>query len=462
MARVIEFATAVVALDAVAREAMMFAATGFLVGGIDDLIVDILYLARREWRGGHRLLADIGQGPHGPIAIFLPAWDESAVIAPMIGHALGRIDYPNFRLYVGAYHNDRATIAAAAAVAADDRRVRLVINECDGPTTKADCLNAIWRAYKRDEAAGEGARAIVLHDAEDIVHADELRVFDRLIAQYDVVQLPVRPLIDRRAPLVSGHYADEFAESHAKQLAVRTAIGAALPLAGVGCAISTKMLSAVAKARGGDPFDGESLTEDYELGLAIAAAGGRGLFARVRESPGGPMVSVQAYFPSTIEAAVKQKARWMTGIALTGWDRIGWGAQFSLSEYWMRMRDRRAPLAVLVLAAAYVALVAWGLSFAVHRLGGGVASGVSIPTWLLTANGALLGWRLVMRAAFTGAAYGMREALWSVPRALVANLIALLAARRAITRYVGLLRGARLVWDKTAHVFPQTVAGGVG
>lgn len=458
----IGFAAAVMAIDAIAHEAMLFAATGFLLGGIDDAIVDAFYLARRDWRRGRRLLADIGQGPHAPIAIFLPAWDESVVIAPMISHALNSIDYPDYRIYIGAYPNDRATISAAAAVAADDRRVRLVIGSHEGPATKADCLNTIWRAYQHDAAKGEGARAIVLHDAEDIIHADELRVFDRLIAEYDVVQLPVRPLIDPRAPLVSGHYADEFAESHAKALTVRTAIGAAMPLAGVGCAIATKVLAAVAKARGGDPFDADSLTEDYELGLAIAAAGGRALFARIREYHGGPLIAVNAYFPATIEAAVKQKARWMTGIALAGWDRIGWGARFDPSEYWMRMRDRRAPLAVLVLAAAYLALVAWGLSFSVHRFAGLGATVLPIPAWLVGANGALLGWRLAMRAGFTGAAYGWREALWSVPRAVVANLIALLAARRAITRYIVMLRGGRIIWEKTAHVFPQSVAGVAG
>ena len=41
----------------------------------------------------------------------------------------------------------------------------------------------------------------------------------------------------------------------------------------------------------------------------------------------------------------------MTGIALAGWDRIGWGGRQRFGDHWMRMRDRRAPLAVLVLAS---------------------------------------------------------------------------------------------------------------
>ena len=105
----------------------------------------------------------------------------------------------------------------------------------------------------------------MLHDAEDVVHPLELRVFDSLIDHYAVVQLPVLPLVKRGSRLVSGHYADEFAEAHMKQLVIRTALGAGMPLAGTGCAMSTAILETVAATRDGDPFDASSLTEDYEL-----------------------------------------------------------------------------------------------------------------------------------------------------------------------------------------------------
>lgn len=38
-----------------------------------------------------------------------------------------------------------------------------------------------------------------------------------------------------------------------------------MPLAGTGCAIAPDVLAMIAQARGGDPFDASSLTEDYEL-----------------------------------------------------------------------------------------------------------------------------------------------------------------------------------------------------
>lgn len=74
---------------------------------------------------------------------------------------------------------------------------------------------------------------------------------------------------------------------------------------------------------------------------------------------------------------------------------------------------------------------------------------------LLWTNLGLLFWRLAVRAAFVGSAYGWREALWSAPRVLSSNAVALLAARRALFAYIGMLRGAAPRWDKTAHQFPD-------
>ena len=76
-----------------------------------------------------------------------------------------------------------------------------------------------------------------------------MRLFDALIERFDLVQLPVLPLIDPGSRWIGGHYADEFAEAHGKELVVREAIGASLPSAGVGCAISRDALAALAEAR---------------------------------------------------------------------------------------------------------------------------------------------------------------------------------------------------------------------
>jgi adsorption protein B len=297
----------------------------------------------------------------------------------------------------------------------------------------------------------------MLHDAEDVVHAQELRIVAQAMTAYEAVQLPVLPLPDPRSRLVAGHYCDEFAEAHAKQLPVRQALGAGLPLAGVGCAIRRDMLERIAEARGGSPFDEASLTEDYELGLMIAAMGARTLFARIAEMPGGRPVSVRAFFPARFDAAVRQKGRWMTGIALAGWDRTGWSRAGAIGDHWMRMRDRRVTLSMPVLAVAYLALVLWGFSLVGHALAGfapppPLNSAVKV---LLAANLALLGWRVAVRVAFVWRAYGWRQAMWAPARMVVANAIALLAARRALFAYVRMLGGGVPQWDKTDHHFPD-------
>ncbi|MDV3458374.1 glycosyl transferase family protein [Sphingomonas sp. HF-S4] len=450
----------ITAIDVVARESTLFAALWFLIGGIDDLLVDIIYIARRisiGLRGSSPLPSAVSSVPPGRIVVFVAAWQEAGVIGRMLRAALTRFEHDDYHIYVGTYPNDPATISAVAEVAEKDARIRLVIGGVPGPTTKADCLNALWRALLRDEAAeGFATLGVALHDAEDIVHPLELQVYARWLQACATVQLPVIPLPHPQSRFVAGHYCDEFAEAHAKTLVVRQALGAGLPLAGVGCAIRRDMLGRIADARGGSPFDATSLTEDYELGLTIGAMGGRVCLARIPEAPGGPPIAVRAYFPDTLPAAVRQKGRWLTGIALAGWDRTGWRAALHPADHWMRMRDRRVTLALPVLAIAYATLLLWSMSLLVHGVIGSPPPVLdSLMRGLLWANFALVGWRLLVRAAFVYRAYGVEEACWSAPRVLVGNYIALFAARRAIGLYVRMLLGAAPRWDKTDHQFPD-------
>jgi adsorption protein B len=298
---------------------------------------------------------------------------------------------------------------------------------------------------------GRAAKAVVLHDAEDLVHPLELALFDRLIDRAGVIQLPVLPLIDPSSPWIAGHYCDEFAEAHVKELVVREAIGAAVPLAGVGCAIAREPLARIAAMHEGRPFAGGSLTEDYELGLRIGELGLKTMFVRIPAVPGDrAVVCSRGHFPSSLGAAVRQKARWLGGIALTGWDRLGWRG--GLGERWMRLRDRRGPLAAVLLLAAYLAALLWSQIWVAKLLGAPLEVRVD-PTLmsLLWVNFWLLAWRLAMRALFTASAYGPWQGLMSVPRTVVGNVIAMLAAFRAVSVY---LRGHAPRWDKTAHIFP--------
>lgn len=443
----------------VVRELTLFAAAGFILLGIGDLAVDLTWLALRAKRALLRIEpASVATLPpprrRGRLVLFVPAWQEAEVIGQMLRHALRRFDHDDYLIYVGCYPNDPATAKAARDVG--DPRVRVVVGCSPGPTTKADCLNSIWAALVADEhAEGWRAKAVVLHDAEDVVHSAELRLFDSLVERFDLVQIPVLPLIDKGSRWIAGHYADEFAEAHGKEMVVREALGAGLPSAGVGCAIAREALDALAE-HGGQPFDAASLTEDYELGLRLCAMGRRSAFVRIPADPGGQAVATREHFPATIDSAVSQKARWMVGIALSGWDRLGWGG--GLAERWMRLRDRQSLLAAVLLCAAYGALLTTApLAALAVSTGHGVV--LMTPTLALLSYAAmsLLLWRLAVRFAFVTAAYGWREGIRSLPRILVGNAIAMLAARRAVGRYLLARRSGRSDWDKTRHVFPAQV-----
>ena len=432
---------------AVLRETALFAAFGFLLLGASDLLVDLIWLGLHLFRPRREQTFPVAANP-GRLAIFVPAWDEAAVIGRMLEHSQATFGAADYLLYVGCYPNDPATIAAVRAAAGP--KVRLVVGPVPGPTNKADCLNRLWERMIEDEAAdGMRFKAIVLHDAEDVVHSAELPLFDALIEQHDLVQLPVVPLIDPKSRWISSVYADEFAEAHGKDLVVRQAIGASLPSAGVGCAISRGALAALAE-RHSAPFDSGSLTEDYELGLRLHMLGRSATFARVPPAPGQQVVATREYFPATLDAAAAQRARWIAGIALAGWDRLGW--QGNLAERWMRLRDRQSLLAALVLAAAYLSLILLVALVAIGWLGGpAVPPFGPVLNLMLAINALLFLWRLAMRFGFVAATYGWREGLRALPRTVTANIVSMIAARRALARYLA----GRTQWDKTAHAFPQ-------
>ena len=444
-----------------AAELALFAAAGFFLFAIDDILVDLIYFVRRGWRSLRiysrfpRSYADTFAEPNWPgwLAVLIPAWDEASVIAPMLRATLARFEHDDYRLFVGYYRNDPATAGAIDTVR--DPRLVAVEIDVDGPTTKADCLNRIyWSLVAYEASIGRKAKAVVLHDAEDLVHPLELKLFDRLIERAAVVQLPVVPLLDAGSPWVAGHYADEFAQGHMKELVVREAVGAAIPLAGVGCAIERDAISRLAARHFGRPFAGASMTEDYELGLRIGALGLKTMFVRIPAEPGErAVVASRGHFPASIDAAVRPKARWIGGIAFAGWDQLGWRG--GIGERWMRMRDRRGPFAALLMVAGYGGALLWAQVAIAASLGAPVAVRLSPSLMtLLTINAWLLGWRLLMRAAFTTAAYGWRQGLRAIPRTVVANLIAMLAAHRALMLHSA---GGAPSWDKTHHMFPREV-----
>lgn len=466
------FQQAMICLQHVERELLLFTAFWLLVSAADEAVMDLCWLTLllRGKARSTRLPAGLSKvSLSGRSAVLVAAWQEEQVIGHTLRHALSAWKHKELCLYVGCYANDAATLAAAMAGAGQDTRVRVIIHSEFGPTTKADCLNRLYKAVCEDERrSGIRFRSVVLHDSEDMVHSAELAVIDRALDDADFIQLPVRPEPQASSRWVGGHYIDEFAEAHGKALPVRDALGAAVPSAGVGCGFSREMLARIAhlrRAEGeGGPFAGECLTEDYELGVLIWREGGKGRFVRARDAT-GQLVATRAYFPGRLEDSVRQKTRWIHGIALQSWDRLGWSRinrSAGVADTWMALRDRRGPLAAMVLASSYL-LVLVELLLATIRVGGVGTNPTASPALhaILAVCLVSLVWRCIMRFLFTAREYGLVEGARAIMRIPVANLVAIVAGYRALANYLRTLRGAAVHWEKTAHhLHPATKAAG--
>lgn len=433
-------------------ELLLFAAFWLALGTFDEWLMDITWFGLvASGRARARPLTRAPDSPLGGVAaVLVPAWQEHEVVGEMLAHCLASWPQPELRIYAGCYRNDIATLTAMMAVARDPR-LRIVVHDCDGPTTKADCLNRLYDALCDDERrCAFRARSIVLHDAEDLVHPAALSELDAALDDADFVQLPVHPEPQDGSRWVAGHYADEFAEAHDKTMVVRDWLGAGLPSAGVGCAFSREAIERVAARRGSHhPFAADCLTEDYECGLLVAETGGRERFLRVRDEA-GRLVATREFFPATLDAAVRQKTRWLVGIAFQGWDRLGW--RLRPADLWMRVRDRRGPLTAVVLAAAYLLLLIWPVVVLAEHHGLVDAPRLGpVPAALVMLNTVGLVWRTGMRFIFTARSYGLAEGLRAVVRVHVSNLVAIVVGRRAVIAYIRSLLGGELGWDKTAH-----------
>jgi bacteriophage N4 adsorption protein B len=460
---------------------LAFIAVIFFASGTDDLFIDLNFICRSLFRRffvrpKHKRLSvdDLRAVSEQPIAVMVPAWDESAVVRRMLENTLRSLEYSNYHVFVGTYPNDPDTAREVNSICASFPNVHRTVCPKDGPTNKADCLNWIYQGIRLFERENDIKFEIFLmEDCEDIVHPLSLKLFNLLIPRKDMVQLPVFPLETKWHDFTSGHYIDEFAENHSKDLWVRERLTKGLPAAGVGCAFSRAAFERVASLRENQLFNIDSLTEDYEFGVRLSRYTLKGIFVRQRlviasnakkqrGTGAAEYVAVREYFPFTFKTAVRQKSRWVLGIALQGWSHLGWRGD--LWTRYMYLRDRKTLLTsqinvlgyAVVLIQCYVWAVQWLMPLA-YRYPPIVERGGLL--WnLLLIDAALMANRLAWRIASVYRLYGCFQALLSIPRQAWANVINAAATIRAVHLYIGYLRTGILVkWDKTAHVFPSEV-----
>ncbi len=454
------------------------------ISGVDDLLIDIVYWIRRIWRSltiyrrhNRANQSNLLAAQEKPLAIMIPAWQETGVIGSMADNAARTLDYENYHIFVGTYPNDPDTQRDVDEVCANFPNVHKVVCARPGPTSKADCLNNVVDAIQQFERkANIKFEGFILHDAEDVVSPMELRLYNHLIDRKDLIQIPVYPFERRWYDLVGMHYIDEFTELHAKDVPVREALVGQVPSAGVGTCFSRRAINVLRIEGDGIAFDTQSLTEDYDIGFRLKKHGLTEIFVRFpafnmskkewkktsrigqsyRESN---TVCVREFFPNTIEAAIRQKSRWIIGIVFQGYLTHRWTGSFLLNYFlW---RDRKglmtnffsffANLIVLQLIFVWLYEVLWPDAYRFMS----IFQDSTLLIALLWVNVFLMSNRLLQRMIFVTQYYGLFQGMLALPRMILGNFINFFANWRALKQVIAKGNPRRVAWDKTTHDFPS-------
>ena len=455
-----------------------------LLSSLDDTFIDVYYWLREAYRAIYvrrkykpLSIGDLMKREEMPIAIMVPAWHEDAVIGQMIENNVAGLEYSKFKIFCGTYKNDEATASIVDAMARRYKHVVHVRVPHDGPTCKADCLNWIIQAiFLHEEQHNMQFAGITVHDSEDVIHPLELKLFNFLLPKKDFIQLPVLSLERPWWNLVGSTYLDDFAEWHSKDLVVRESFLGEVPSAGVGTCFSRRAIKALSDQKNNEPFNTESLTEDYDFSFRLSKLGMDQVFVRVpvsyttrrkslvtgkeRDVEVQSVIAIREFFPDDFRAAYRQRARWIFGIAFQGWLELGWRGNWR--TLYMLIRDRKGAITSLIAIFAYFLMFNFMLVallndfFDVNLFSNLIAS----HDWMqqiMVMNVALLLNRVGQRFYFVSSMYGWVHGMVSIPRMVVNNAINFFAAMRAWKLlFIHVVKGKAVAWDKTDHVYPTT------
>ena len=464
---------------------LVFSCICFFISGLDDTFFDIYYWIYSLWR--YRYVPKrksltyemLTKKPQKYIAIMVACWHEAGVIEEMLRYNVNIIDYKNYDIFVGVYPNDPHTIAAVQGIADLFPNVHCVIGENPGPTNKAKNLNVIYQAaVEYEKNAGYEFDIFVINDAEDIIHPYSLLLFNYLTPKNDMIQIPILPLEVPLHYFTHWTYNDEFCEIHTKDLVVREKIGGLVPSAGVGTAFSRRAIELLKKIRGGVPFSTYSVTEDYSTALELKLNGLREIFVlqyiyrpiwRKKWFFFGPFIlqrkkeciATRAMFPLTYFASVRQKTRWILGIAFQEWIHTGWRG--NLPTLYTLVHDRKSIFTHIINGLFFLQIPFW---VAYWIFTNNVPDYPSLQdllesnSWIFIFIGAssifMLN-RFIQRAIAVFRVYGFIPAILSGPLILYGNIINLHAVMRAYYFFLfsPQQRSTAIKWDKTDHTFPK-------
>jgi bacteriophage N4 adsorption protein B len=454
-----------VSLNYLAVAALVPLAIWILLSGVDDLFISLVFCFTRGKPVSLPGDAELQKQPESRIAIFVPVWKEDRVIGQMLERNLSVIRYSNYDVFVGVYPNDEPTIRAVTEAARLHPRVHLAPSPHNGPTSKGDCLNSVYRAMQKfEEREGVRFEIITTHDAEDLIHPDSLRLINWFSREYDMVQVPVLPLATGIGEFTHGIYCDEFAEFQTKDIPMRQLLGGFLPSNGVGTGFGREALESLADSRQGRIFDPECLTEDYENGYRLHELGCAQIFVPVHFDSGLP-VATREYFPRRLRNAVRQRSRWVAGIVLQGWERHGWRGSWRQVYWWWR--DRKGLAGNLLAPLTNVLFVYGALGYLIPSHAAAARElARSIPHWLAICGAAAL-WISLFQAAMRmwccARIYGIGFAVFVPLRMLWGNVINSAATVGALRQFWKARRARRtLAWLKTDHDYPAQVTSEEG
>lgn len=230
-------------------------------------------------------------------SVLVPLFREADVLPDLVA-ALHRLDYPPEKLDILLILEsvDEETQAAVKATILPQHMRAIVVPDME-PRTKPKALNYALRLSRGDY--------IAVYDAEDDPDPDQLR---RAVAQFrrgpaNLMCLQGRLAIDNRQPgWLACQFMLEYAALFDGMLPALARLQLPIPLGGT----SNHFPRAVIEKLGG--WDAWNVTEDADLGIRLARAGGR---VQVLDS------TTYEEAPEDLAIWLRQRTRWLKGFMQT-------------------------------------------------------------------------------------------------------------------------------------------------
>ncbi len=431
--------------------ALVAIALVYFFSGLDDIFADLIYWCRfiyskiRISRSPKLTYHDLQMKQEQNIAILIPCWQEFDVIERMLRYNLTHIDYLNYTIFVGVYPNDHKTLEIVEKLQNEYPQVKCIIGKDDGPTNKARNLNFVFQYILNYEKEHDVHYDIfLLHDSEDVIHPLSFKLYNYLMPKKSMIQLPIFPLPVSHLNWTHWVYADEFAEMHTKELVARETFYSFVPSAGVGTALTRESMFMLAEENNGVPLHTDTLTEDYDLSFRLQLKKKNVIFLtqhidrvvkkrcwwkffRKSYVTKKEFIATRSLFPVRYSAAIKQRSRWIVGISLQGWQKMGWTGGFG-TKYFL-FHDRKAILTFFLVGLGYIVFAYWLIIYFWNFIDPSVRTVVyyfSRDFWvylLIIACTILMVERLLQGFIATTRVYGIIAGILSVPRTVWGNII---------------------------------------